>query len=185
MSSAESSSTGVKWATDNRIMRSAQRRRVTAIPLTYARLVPRSPNYRPARVEDIPTLMSIRNSVRENALVSTVLTEDDYVRAMTTDGRAWVCEVDEEIVGFACGRTVQGDIWALFLRQTHEGRGIGNALMEIVERWMFEEGLDEIWLVTSPDTRAERLYRRRGWVKRGMKPTGEAEYVLTKAERAH
>jgi GNAT superfamily N-acetyltransferase len=146
--------------------------------------MPALPTYRPARVEDIPTLMSIRNTVRENALVSTVLTHDDYVRAMTTEGRAWVCEVESEVVGFACGRTAQGDIWALFLRQTHEGRGIGNALMDIVEGWMFEQGLEHIWLVTAPGTRAERLYQRRGWVKRGMKPTGEAEYVLSREGEA-
>lgn len=138
------------------------------------------PAYRPARVDDIPDLMSIRGSVRENALVSTVLTEDDYVRAMTTEGRAWVCEVDGEVVGFSCGRTARGDIWALFLRQAYEGRGIGSALMDMAERWMFEQGLEEIWLVTAPGTRAERLYQRRGWVERGMKPTGEAEYVLSR-----
>lgn len=141
-----------------------------------------APTYRPARVDDIGDLMSIRNNVRENALVSTVLTADDYVQAMTVDGRAWVCEVAGEIVGFACGRTVQGDIWALFLRETHEGQGIGSALMGIVELWMFEQRLDEIWLVTSPGTRAERLYQRRGWVKRGIKPTGEVEYVLRRPE---
>jgi len=139
------------------------------------------PTYRPARAEDIPDLVSIRNSVRENRLVHTVLTTDDYVQAMTEDGRAWVCEIAGKVVGFACGRLVQGDIWALFVREAHEGRGIGTALMDIVERWMFEQGPDEIWLVTAPDTRAERLYQRRGWTKRQMKATGEAEYVLGRA----
>lgn len=136
-------------------------------------------HYRPARVEDIEALMDIRNNVRENALVSTVLTADDYAQALTADGRAWVCEVDGVIVGFSCGRTVQGDIWALFLRQAFEGRGIGNALMQLVEDWMFEQGQTEIWLVTSPGTRAERLYQRRGWSPRGMTKHGEAKYVLT------
>jgi hypothetical protein len=44
----------------------------------------------------------------------------------------------------------------LFLRQTHEGRGIGNALLALVEQWMFDQGQRQIWLVTSPGTRAER-----------------------------
>ena len=44
---------------------------------------------------------------------------------MTKDGRAWLCESDGEIVGFVNGRLVQGDIWTLFLRQPHEGQGIG------------------------------------------------------------
>ena len=142
-----------------------------------------SPTYRPARIEDIPHLMSIRNGVHENALVNTVISAQDYVQAMTVDGRAWVCEIDGEIVGFACGRTVQCDIWALFLRQAHEGKGIGTALMDIVEPWMFQQGLEHIWLTTTPGTRAERLYQRRGWTKRQMKPSGEAEYVLTRVRR--
>ncbi len=134
--------------------------------------------YRTAEVEDIELLMDIRNGVRENALVSTVLTHDDYARAVTTDGRAWVSEVDGEVIGFSCGRPGKGDIWALFIRQAFEGRGIGNALMQLVEDWMFGQGLDEIWLVTSPGTRAERLYQRRGWSQRGMTAHGEAKYIL-------
>ncbi len=74
---------------------------------------------------------------------------------------------------------MQGDIWALFLRKSHEGRGIGRTLMRIVEDWMFGEGLDSIWLITAPGTRAERLYQGRGWAKQGSKGTGEAKYLLT------
>lgn len=138
--------------------------------------------YRPAVIEDIPDLMSIRNNVRENALVHTVIATEDYVQAMTADGRAWLCEADGEVVGFVNGRVAQGDIWALFLRGSHEGQGIGSALMEIVEAWMFGEGLDSIWLVTAPKTRAERLYQRRGWAGQGLSATGEAKYLLTREQ---
>lgn len=134
--------------------------------------------YRVARVEDIPEMTLIRNAVRENALVNTVIVADDYVQAMTVDGRAWVCEVDGTVVGFSCGRLVQGDIWALFIRESYEGRGIGSALMELVETWMFEQGAESIWLCTEPGTRAQRLYERRGWVHTGMKQSGEAGYLL-------
>lgn len=137
-----------------------------------------APTYRLATHADIPALMSIRNNVKENALTSLVLTEADYEQAMFDDGRAWVGEVDGEVVGFSCGRVDPGDIWALFVRQTHEGRGMGNALMQHVETWMFDQGLDSIWLVTAPGTRAERLYRRRGWAFVGTQPSGEAKFVL-------
>lgn len=140
------------------------------------------PRYRSAREGDIAALMEIRNTVRENALVSTVLTHADYLQAMFSDGQAWVCEVDDELIGFSCARRRQGDIWALFLRQSHEGRGIGSALLERAETWMFEQGLERIWLVTAPGTRAERLYRRRGWVEQGLKPTGDLEFIL---DRSH
>lgn len=140
--------------------------------------------FRPAELADIPELMDIRDSVRENRLVTTVIGHDDYVRALTTEGRAWVCEVDGRVVGFACGRPGHGDVWALFLRQSHEGRGLGGALMDLVERWMFDQGLDEIRLATEPGTRAERLYRRRGWRYLGVLPTGEAAFALRASDRA-
>ena len=136
-------------------------------------------SFRPATLADIPVLMDIRNNVVENALVHTVIGEDDYVQAMTRDGRAWACELNGEVVGFACGRRVQGDVWALFVRQAHEGRGAGGGLMDRVEAWLFEEaGLAEAWLTTAPGTRAERLYRRRGWDCLGLQPSGELRFVL-------
>lgn len=69
--------------------------------------------YRPAGVGDIPDLMSIRNNVRENPLVHIVLTTADYVQAMTTDGRAWLCEADAVIgVSLACSTRTQMASWA-------------------------------------------------------------------------
>lgn len=129
---------------------------------------------------DIAAMKAIRDRVRENALVAISIEHADYLRAMTVDGRAWVCVDDGEVVGFVCGRLAQRDIWALFVRDTHEGRGIGNALMEIVERWMFEQGLERIELTTEPGTRAERLYRRRGWVAEGTTGSGELRFVLAR-----
>ena len=140
--------------------------------------MPASIRYRVAELADIPALMEIRNGVSENRLASLVIGHTDYVQALTVSGRAWVCEDEGEVVGFACGRPGHGDIWALFLRASHHGRGIGNALLEIVEGWMFTQGLNEIRLSTEPGTRAERLYRRRGWQPAGSLPGGEAAYIL-------
>jgi GNAT superfamily N-acetyltransferase len=129
---------------------------------------------------DIAAMKAIRDGVRENALVSTTIEHADYVRGITVDGRAWVCIDEDIIVGFACGRLAQRDIWALFLRASHEGRGRGNALMDVVERWMFDSGVTRIELTTEPGTRAERLYRRRGWVAEGTTASGELRFALTK-----
>ncbi len=123
-------------------------------------------------------MMTIRNGVRENALISTVIDAEDYRQAMFRDGRAWVCEADGAVVGFSCGRTVQGDVWALFVDRGYEGRGIGSGLMDRVEAWMFDQGVTEIWLVTAPGTRAERLYQRRGWHALGLQPSGEMKFRL-------
>ena len=49
------------------------------------------PTYRAAELADIPALMEIREAVRENRLVALRLGREDYVQALTVDGRAWVC----------------------------------------------------------------------------------------------
>lgn len=48
---------------------------------------------------------------------------------------------------------------------------------------MFEQGLREIVLTTSPGTRAERLYRRRGWQDMGLLKSDEIQFRLTPAIR--
>jgi hypothetical protein len=43
---------------------------------------------------------------------------------------------------------------------------------------MFDLGVDRIVLTTAPGTRAERLYRRRGWQCEGSTGTGELRFSL-------
>jgi GNAT superfamily N-acetyltransferase len=131
---------------------------------------------RVATVADIDAMKQIRDTVRENALVSARIERADYEQAITIDGKAWVYEDAGVVVGFVCGRIAQRDIWALFLRESHERRGIGDALMATVEAWMFEQGVDRITLTTEPGTRAERLYRRRGWQHDGATSSGELRF---------
>lgn len=137
---------------------------------------------RPAIVEDIPALKIIRDNVRENALVTLRIEHADYVKAFTDEGRAWTCEAltdsgTVEPVGFVNVRPGHRDVWALFLRADFEGRGIGDALMDIGEQWMFAQGVDEIHLSTEEGTRAERLYARRGWQRQGA-VRGEVVFTL-------
>jgi GNAT superfamily N-acetyltransferase len=135
---------------------------------------------RPATIEDVPAMKRIRDGVRENRLLTISIGEPAYVHGITVEGRAWVAVEDGAVVGFVCGRIVQRDIWALFLDERYEGRGIGTALMDVVEAWMFERGIDRIELTTEPGTRAERLYRKRGWSCEGLTASGELHFTLTR-----
>jgi ribosomal protein S18 acetylase RimI-like enzyme len=139
--------------------------------------------YRPAQLADIPALMGIRGAVKENRLVRLRIGEQDYVQALTLDGRAFVCEADGRVVGFVCGRPLKKDVWALFVLPECEGRGIGSGLMDLIEAWMFEQGLEEIVLSTAPGTRAERLYQFRGWQEDGAAGPGERRYRLLRQGR--
>lgn len=128
-------------------------------------------------------MKAIREAVTENALTSGIIDHAQYVQAISVDGRAWVCVDAGVVVGFACGRVVQRDIYALFLRASHHGRGIGSHLLTLVEDWLFGQGLAEIRLTTEPGTRAERLYRRRGWIERGHIENGDLLFSLARSPR--
>jgi GNAT superfamily N-acetyltransferase len=136
--------------------------------------------YRAAKLADIPALMEIRGAVLENRLVTLRLDSGDYVQALTLEGHGFVAEVDGQLVGFACGRPVHRDVWALFVLPRYEGRGIGSALLALTVQWLFMQGLEEIGLTTAPGTRAERLYQHRGWEDVGPAGPSERKYRLRK-----
>ena len=128
---------------------------------------------------DIPALHRIRMVVRENILVSTVITPDDYVGALERTGRGWLVEVDgAAVVGFAIGNATTGNIWALFVDPQHEGQGHGRRLHDTMVEWLFAQGLERLWLSTDPGTRAQRFYEAAGWRFTGAVEWGEAGYEL-------
>ena len=123
-------------------------------------------------------MKSIRDHVVENVLAHGSIEIADYERALFHDGKGWVGVHGDAVVGFACGRIPQGDVWALFVDRAHEGRGVGRRLLELVEVWMFSAGCRQIVLTTEAGTRAERLYRRLGWEARRVLPDQQIEFVL-------
>ena len=134
--------------------------------------------FREAQQTDIPQMKFIRDNVTENTLVTIQINAPEYEKAMFEDGKAWVCLNDTAVIGFSCGRLKQEDVWALFIDQRYEGQGIGHELMQLLENWMFANGCREISLTTSPGTRAEHLYRRRGWQDMGSLPSKERKFRL-------
>lgn len=109
----------------------------------------------------------VRMAVRENRLVSIVLTDEHYVAALELPGRGWVVEDDGAIVAFATGNSESGNIWALFVSPEHEGRGHGRRLHDTMVEWLFAQGCPRLWLTTAPGTRAERFYAVAGWRSAG------------------
>jgi GNAT superfamily N-acetyltransferase len=116
--------------------------------------------------------------VKENRLVSTVITDEDVRVAIEETGRGWVVEQDGEVVGFAIGNAVTGNIWALFVRPQHEGRGYGRQLHDAMVNWLWAAGVDRLWLTTEPGTRAQRFYEAAGWRLAGTSDRGDLQYEL-------
>lgn len=137
---------------------------------------------RVARRDDIPAMHRVRMSVQENRLVSTSLSEADYVSAIESSGRGWVIEVDEAIVAFAVGDASNGSIWALFVEPGQEGRGYGRQLHDVMVRWLWQQGLEKLWLTTNPGTRAQRFYEASGWQYVGPAAHGEVRLELMRED---
>lgn len=128
--------------------------------------------------DDIPAMHRIRLAVRENRLTSTAIREEHYVPAIEETGRGWVAVEDGAVLGFAVGNRNDGNIWALFVDPIHEKRGIGRKLQEAMIAWLFQEGLDRLWLSTDPNTRARKFYEASGWRFVRILSDGEAMYEL-------
>jgi GNAT superfamily N-acetyltransferase len=118
--------------------------------------------------------------VRENRLVSTVISDDQVREAIEETGRGWVVEYDDEIVAFAIGNAQTGNLWALFVHPDHERRGYGRLLHDTAVAWLWSQGLHRLWLTTEPGTRAQRFYEQAGWRLVG---TGDHEELRYEAQR--
>ncbi len=126
-------------------------------------------NFREAQVADIKQIQVVRNAVKENTLSDPALVSDrDCEEYMTTRGKAWVCEIENMIVGFAYVDLKENNVWALFVTPEHAEKGIGRVLHKMMLDWYFSVRKEKIWLGTSPNTRAETFYRKQGWTEAGM-----------------
>ncbi|HEX9827637.1 MAG TPA: GNAT family N-acetyltransferase [Flavobacteriaceae bacterium] len=135
---------------------------------------------REAKTDDIKQIQIVRNSVTENALSNpNLVTDEDCIEFITKRGKGWVCEIDNEIVGFSIVDLEDHNIWALFLKPEFEKQGIGRKLHDIMLNWYFTRTKTKVWLGTSPNTRAERFYRKAGWTEIGTHGKGELKFEMT------
>jgi len=136
---------------------------------------------------DIVTLFRIRTSVTENhqsqeELAALGVTPESVGEMLRTTSRAWVAEIDDEVVAFSMADAEAGTVFAMFVLPGYENRGAGRALMRAAEEWLFSQGHDEIWLLTGSDERlrANGFYRHLGWNAEGIEADGQLRYVKRK-----
>lgn len=139
--------------------------------------------FREATNADIAQIQKVRNAVNENKLTDPALiTDNDVERYITCCGKGWVCEISDEVIGFAIADLKNNNIWALFVDPAFEGRGIGKILHDKMLNWYFSQNKNLAWLSTSPGTRAEKFYRKAGWVETGVNEKGEIKFEMTAME---
>jgi GNAT superfamily N-acetyltransferase len=135
---------------------------------------------REAKLEDIPQIQIVRNAVKENTLSDPgLVTDADCAEFMFVRGKGWVCEINNEIVGFSIADLKENNVWALFLNPEQEHKGIGTKLHNIMVDWYFSQTKTTLWLGTSPNTRAEMFYKKIGWVVVGMHGSDETKFEMT------
>ena len=122
---------------------------------------------------DVPRIMEIRHSVRENRLSDPNLVTATDCEASIERSEIWVWEEDGAVQGFAAGDTRDGWIFGLFVAPEYEGRGIGQALLPLACETLRKAGYTIAKLSTVAGTRAERFYRTNGWIMTGKNQKGE------------
>jgi GNAT superfamily N-acetyltransferase len=136
--------------------------------------------FREAKTPDIKQIQIVRNSVRENILSNPdLVTDKDCEEFLTLRGKGWVCEIENQIVGFSIVDLKENNIWALFLMPEFEKKGIGQKLHNLMLDWYFEQTQDTVWLGTTPKTRADNFYRKSGWTEVGMHGKKEIKFEMT------
>ncbi len=77
--------------------------------------------------------------------------------------------IGDEVVGFAVGYTERWDTGKHFylkemcVASEHQRRGIGTALMNVLEGKLKHEGVEKLYLHTARDTSAQAFYEKRGF----------------------
>ena len=136
--------------------------------------------FREATTADIPQIQVVRNAVKENTLSDPALVSDEDCRQfITVRGKGWVCEADQQIVGFAIADLQDRNIWALFVDPQYEKKGIGLQLHNRMLDWYFAQTSDTVWLGTAFNTRAEQFYRKAGWIETGLHGTKEIKFEMS------
>jgi GNAT superfamily N-acetyltransferase len=127
---------------------------------------------RKATRADHPRISEIRLSVRENRLSKPDLVES-IANWIFDNSIFWVWEQDGAIQGFSAADPRNGTIFALFVHPSHEGRGIGRALLPLACQTLRDSGRAVATLTTAAGTRAERFYRLDSWTEIGRQDDGE------------
>lgn len=137
--------------------------------------------FREAQINDIPQIQIVRNAVKENTLSNPTLVPDNDVEDyLVNRGKGWVCEINNEVVGFSIVDLVENNIWALFVHPNFEQQGIGKKLHNMMLNWYFQQTSKPVWLGTSPLTRAEKFYAINGWIAIGKHGKSETKFEMTK-----
>lgn len=136
---------------------------------------------------DIELLFDIRTSVTQNHLSREQMhelgiTADALSAAMHKAPCVWIAEWQQQAAGFVMIDHDEAELFALFVRPQHEGKGIGQRLLQQAEAALFQRH-EVIHLITDGDEaiRANGFYRRFGWAKTGAVDARDVRFEKRRA----
>ena len=136
---------------------------------------------REIKATDFEALMTVRLAVKENQLADSLkITKKHLIELLQQNSKGWLCEIEEQVVGFSLIDGENQTVWALFVHPQFEGMGIGFELHKKMMDWAFAQGFESVSLTTEAGTRAANFYKRLGWQKKGTIFNGEVRFVLNK-----
>lgn len=93
-------------------------------------------------------------------------TPEGFARVIKTSPFCIVFDIDHCIVGFA---TLREDfsLWHLYVNPTKAGQGIGTALLNAIENYLRQKGIEKVKLESSHN--AKSFYLKRGYQEIGEK----------------
>jgi GNAT superfamily N-acetyltransferase len=122
---------------------------------------------RAAERADLPRIWEVRLGVTENRLENRALATEDEVAWYMDQAIFLVAETEAGVVGFTCANDRIGYVWALFVDEAAQGRGVGGALLDAALARLADAGHRQVHLTTGAGTKAHGFYLRRGF-----RPTG-------------
>lgn len=141
---------------------------------------------RPARADDAAALASIQAREGPGAWREAAMAE----RLSLPTSRAWVVEVDAQVVGFLLSSVVvdEAEILLVAIAPAWRRRGLGTVLLDEATASWRVEGVATAYLdVRSDNAAAHALYRAAGWNRAGRRAgyysDGADALILTKALR--
>ena len=131
---------------------------------------------RKARRRDLRRCFEIRESASENRLHDPFERFLEIGSASVDSGSFWVWEEDGRVEGFAAYDPQSATIEVLYVHNDAQGRGIGGALLRQCCADLKALGFGRAFLSTTPGTRAQSFYRRRGWEAFAIDGAGDLRF---------
>ena len=129
--------------------------------------------FREITLNDIPAIFEVRVSTDENNFTYEELdkhgiTPESVRVKLETTYKGWLCEIDQQVVGFVIGDKSSGEIWVIAVLSEFINLRIGTKLLQLAEEWLIRAGNKTLWLTTDTNKklRAYSFYLKNSWKER-------------------